>query len=69
MREFPGAGERFEDRTDVREYHIKASVFSLLYTVARGTVWIIDVRNARGFRSAEALRFFNVELRERFGIK
>lgn len=69
LREFPGAGEAFEDRENVREYHITGSVFSLLYTVARETVWIIDIRDGRCFRSAEALRLFNRELRERFGIR
>lgn len=69
LKEFPGAGETFEDSEIVREYHIKGSAFSLLYTIARETVWIIDIRDARGYRSAEALRLFNRELRERFGIK
>lgn len=68
LKQFPGAGQVFEDRETVREYHIAGSVFSLLYTVARNTVWIIDVRDARGYRSAEALRYFNREMRERFGI-
>jgi hypothetical protein len=68
LKEFPGAGEAFEDRDNVREYHIAGSVFSLLYTVARDTVWVIDVRDARGYRSAEALQHFNRELKERFGI-
>ena len=69
LKDFPGAGEAFENRENVREYHIKGSVFSLLYTVARDTVWVIDIRDARGYRSAEALRLFNRELRERFGIE
>lgn len=69
LRDFPGSGEHFEDRVDVREYHVKGSVFSLLYTVTRDMVWVIDIRDARGHRSAEALRFFNGELRNRFGLK
>lgn len=69
LKDFPGAGEAFEDRENVREYHIKGSVFSLLYTAARDTVWVIDIRDSRGYRSAEALRHFNRELRARFGIE
>jgi hypothetical protein len=52
------AGKRFEDFETVREYLVQGTLFSLLYTVARDTVWIIDVRDQRGRRSAEALRRF-----------
>lgn len=69
LSEFPLTGERFEERDDVREYHLHGTPFSLLYTIARDTVWVIDIRDARGLRSAEALRVFTRELRERFGIK
>jgi len=54
----PAAGRRFEDFETVREYLIQGTSFSLLYTVARDTVWIIDIRDQRGRRSAEALRRF-----------
>ena len=54
----PVAGRRFEDFETVREYLIQGTSFSLLYTVARDTVWIIDIRDQRGRRSAEALRQF-----------
>jgi hypothetical protein len=37
---------------------IQGTSFSLLYTVARDTVWIIDIRDQRGRRSADALRRF-----------
>jgi hypothetical protein len=63
LREHPAAGRRFEDFEAVREYPIQGTAFSLLYTVARDTVWIIDVRDQRGQRSAEALRQFLRELR------
>ena len=54
----PAAGRRFEDFETVREYLIQGMSFSLLYTVARDTVWIIDIRDQRGRRSASALRRF-----------
>jgi len=63
LREHPAAGRRFEDFEAVREYLLHGTSFSLLYTVARDTVWIIDVRDQRGQRSAEALRHFLAELR------
>lgn len=68
LQDNPFAGERFEDRETVREIPIQGTVFSLLYTFAHDTVWIIDIRDQRGFRSAEALRVFNRELKERYGI-
>ena len=68
LSEFPLVGERFEEREDVREQQILGPPFSLLYTVARDTIWIIDIRDTRGLRSAEALSIFTRELRARFGI-
>jgi hypothetical protein len=67
LSEHPAAGRRFEDFEAVREYLLQGTSFSLLYTVARDTVWIIDVRDQRGQRSAEALRRFLAELRARRG--
>jgi hypothetical protein len=63
LREHAQAGRRFEDSETVREYLLQGTSFSLLHTVARDTVWIIDVRDQRGLRSAEALRRFLQELR------
>lgn len=68
LRENPLAGERFENHDNVRELPILGTSFSLLYTVAQDTIWIIDIRDQRGYRSAEALRLFNRELRARYGI-
>jgi len=67
--EFPLSGPRFEDFDPVREYRIQGTAFSLLYTVSRETVWIIDLRDQRGRRSAEALRLHARELRARFGLR
>ena len=65
---FPLCGELFEDYTRVREYHIRGTPFSLLYMVEGDTVWIIDVRDTRGQRSAETLRRFVEDLRRRSGL-
>ncbi|MFT6168575.1 MAG: hypothetical protein ACJAR9_000685 [Celeribacter sp.] len=66
--EFPTTGHTFQELEDVFEYLIQGTTFSLLYTVARGTVWIIDVRDQRGLRSAEALRLYERELRQQYKI-
>jgi hypothetical protein len=51
-------GRRFEDFDAVREYLVQGTPFSLLYAIACDTVWIIDVRDQRGRRGAEAVRRF-----------
>jgi hypothetical protein len=61
--EFPYSGAVFEDFEAVREHKIVGTAFSLLYSVARETVWIIDLRDPRGQRTAETLRRFLDELR------
>lgn len=64
----PEAGKRFEAYEEVREYTILGTAFSLLYTIFNDTIWVIDICDQRGFRSAEALRKFNRELRESHGV-
>ena len=61
--EYPFSGASYEDFDAVREHKILSTAFSLLYTVARDTVWIIDVRDQRGQRSADALRRFLATLK------
>lgn len=63
LREHPTAGRRFEDIEAVREHPIQGTPFSLLYTIARDAVWVIDVRDQLGQRSASALRHFLREFR------
>lgn len=65
LREFPMTGVVFEGFEAVREKQILETAFSLLYTVQSDTVYIIDLRDQRGVRSAEALRQFTRELRIR----
>lgn len=68
LSDFPLSGERFEEREDVREQHILGTHFSLLYTLARNTIFVIDIRDTRGLRSAEAMSLFTRDLQARFGI-
>ncbi len=56
--EFPFSGAIYEDFEAVREHKIPGIPFSLLCSIARETVWIIDLRDQRGQRSAEALGRF-----------
>ncbi|MDO6732999.1 type II toxin-antitoxin system RelE/ParE family toxin [Marinovum sp. 2_MG-2023] len=65
LRDNPFAGSKYEDSARVRTYPLHGTVFSFLYTVAEDTVWVIDVHDQRGYRSAEALRHFTAELRQR----
>ena len=69
LREHSMAGECFDDRESVREYPITGTAFALLYTVATNMIWVIDIRDQRGLRSAEALRFFARELRQRYALE
>ncbi|MDU9007234.1 type II toxin-antitoxin system RelE/ParE family toxin [Sedimentitalea todarodis] len=66
LAEFPMSGPAYEDFSAVREYKVRGTAFSLLYTMAQDTVWIIDLRDQRGQRSAEALRLHARELRARY---
>ncbi len=48
------------------EYRLTNTAFSLLYTVKKDTIWIIDVRDGRGLRSAVPLKNYTRELRARY---
>lgn len=65
LRDNPFAGSKYEDSPRVRVYPLQGTVFSFLYTVTEDTVWIIDLHDQRGFRSADALRHFAAELRQK----
>ena len=68
LTEFERAGHPFQNFESVLEIPIGGTSFSILYTIARETVWIIDIRDQRGLRSAEALRLYTRELRRKHGI-
>lgn len=63
--EFPMTGVKLEGFEVVREKNIAGTAFSLLYTVQFDTIFVIDLRDQRGHRSAEALGQFVRELRQR----
>jgi hypothetical protein len=58
--------ETFADLKDVWEVKIQKTAFSFLYTIQGQIVYVIDIRDQRGHRSAEALRAFDRELRQRY---
>ncbi len=68
LRDHPFSGRVFEDYEQVRQYSIGNTAFALLYTFERNTIWIIDVRDTRGRRSADALRVFNDTIRNIYGL-
>ena len=68
LQDNPLAGKVFEEYETVHNIPIQGTVFSLLYTVKNDTIWIIDIRDQRGYRSAESLRNFNRELKKLYGI-
>jgi hypothetical protein len=68
LKEFPFSAERFEDYENVGEQRILETPFSLLYTTAQDIIRIIDLRDTRGMRSAEALSVFTRDLKTRYGI-
>ena len=66
MAELAPPKETFAGLTDVWEATIPKTAFSFLYTIRNQTVYVIDVRDQRGYRSAEALAAFDRELRQRY---
>lgn len=63
--EFPFAARKFEGVAGVYEKKIPKTPFSILYTVRESTIFIIDIRDQRGFRSADAIDAFMEELRRK----
>ena len=68
LKQHPQAGELFEDFTDVRELHIARSAFSIIYTVTDDTIFIIDIRDSRGLRSAAVLKKYVSDLRSKYSL-
>ncbi len=64
----PLAGALYEDFENVREIGIARTPFSILYTVVGDTIFVIDIRDRRGLRSAAALRRFTAEIKGRHGV-
>jgi len=66
IRDLSPPKETYEDLSNVWEVSIQRTAFSFLYTIRTDTAYIIDVRDQRGYRSAEALRSFDRELRKKY---
>jgi hypothetical protein len=64
----PYSGRQFDDLQDVFECKLARTAFSLLYTVKDDTVYVIDLRDQRGWRSAAAVRAHTTELRQKYGL-
>lgn len=67
MAEYSLPKETFEDLENVWEAKIQKTAFSFLYTIRGQTVYVIDIRDQRGHRSAAALRAFDRELQRKYG--
>lgn len=61
---FPPPKANFEDFEKVWEAKIFNTAFSILYTIRRNTIYIIDIRDQRGQRSYLALKKYAQELRQ-----
>ena len=68
LKEHPYTGETYEDHDGVRELNISKTAFSILYTFKLDTIYIIDIRDQRGNRSAEALKKYATELRKKYNL-
>jgi ParE-like toxin of type II ParDE toxin-antitoxin system len=68
LKQNPLAGHPFDELDGIRELRIRGSVFSILYVYRHQTVYVIDIRDHRGRRSAEALRQFTRELKQKYGL-
>jgi len=68
LKDNPYSGRQFDDLENVYEQKLSRTAFSLLYTVKNDTVYVIDVRDQRGRRSAAALRAHTKELRQKYHL-
>jgi len=64
----PFAGHTFDNYEQVRELPLARCPFSILFTRRDDTVYVIDVRDQRGLRSAAALQAFTAELRRTYNL-
>lgn len=68
IKTMPPPKQAFEDFEDVWEATILQTAFSILYTIRGNTVLIIDIRDQRGHRSAEAIAKSTAEIRRMNGL-
>jgi len=58
LRDNPFGGHPFDDINGVRERTILRTPFSIIYTVRDDTIYVIDIRDQRGFRSVAGTERF-----------
>ena len=68
LKQDPYLGHVFDEIDGVFEKEIRGTHFSILYAVNSETVYIIDIRDHRGFRSSNALRQYSQLLKKKYGI-
>ena len=68
LKQAPLSGHIFDEIENVRELKIQKSAFSILYTFKRNIIYIIDIRDQRSTRSAEALTEFLAKLKKKYDL-
>jgi plasmid stabilization system protein ParE len=68
LKQEPYIGHVFDEIEGVFEKEISKTHFSIIYAVKDGTVYIIDIRDHRGFRSGNALRQYSQHLKKKYSI-
>ena len=68
LKQEPLAGHIFDEIEGVRELKIQKSAFSILYTFKRDIIYIIDIRDRHGTRSADAIREFTDKLKGKYEL-
>lgn len=59
---------QYEDLDGVFEYSIIGTPFSIIYTQRHSSIYIIDIRDPRGQRSAKAIQQFEIELKKKLSL-
>ena len=68
LKQEPYIGHEFDEIDGVLELSIVGTHFSILYVVKDETIYIIDIRDQRGFRSANALRQYAQRLKQKYDL-
>jgi len=68
LKQDPYIGHKFDEIDGVLERPISKTRFSILYFVKGEIIYVIDIRDQRGFRSANALRQYTQILRRKYGL-
>ena len=68
LKQEPYIGHVFDEIEGVFERAISKTHFSILYTVRDEIIYVIDIRDQRGFRSSNALRQYSKQLKNKYGL-